>query len=114
MAWTYGQTPQFKFSIGGNEKVNSGQPPLPSGDITDMTFSFKVRSGIITESNIVGKNPFEFGDSPSHKHNNPLIDLNLYSITNWDSVLNSLEMKVDNCRISDRLKKLFPEKHMLP
>ena len=114
MAWTYGQTPQFTFSIGGKENIGRRQPQFPSSNTTNITFSFKARSGIITESDISEKSPLESRHSPSENQDNPLNDLNLYSITNWDSILDRLEVKLDNCRKSDWLKKLFPEKHMLP
>ena len=106
MAWKYGQTPQFTFSTRAVQRKGPSQLPFFFEDGKVPDFSFKARSGVITES--------EFTQGRPVKSINPFINVNLYSITDWVSVLERLEANIDKHQLSRWLSTHFPAKHMLP
>ena len=114
MAWKYGQTPQFTFSIEAGQQKGSSQPHFTFEDGSGIDISFKARSGIITESDLTQRSLVKLNGNSRTKQQNPFLDVNLYLITDWLSILENKDVKFDKYQLSRWLNSYFPAIDLLP
>ena len=113
MAWKYGQTPQFTFSSKTLTQDGTSQIPVFEGqNIPD--FSFKARSGIITESDGFQDRLVKPTGNSVVKQQTCLVGVNLFSVENWLSILEGLKVNTNKHQLSHLLGTFFPAKQMLP